>query len=115
MIFLHGFPTVLQSFTIVFLWFAKDQRPTVTDGCLTETDGKTQRLTVTDGRLTETDGSLTDLHGREGQWSGRRWAVVRGPERRWIPGLCRGRCAGVPVCWCADVPVCKCAGVPVCR
>ena len=84
---------------MVLLWFPKvfpayscglpkTQRRTVTDGSLTETDGKTQKLTVTDG-------------------------VVRGPERRWILGLCRGWCAGVPVCRCAGVQVCRCAGVPV--
>ncbi len=101
---------------MVFLWFSsvfptysyglpKTQRPTVTDGSLTETDGKTQRVTVTDGSLTETDGSLTDMHGSGGQWtrggglrSGGSWA-------------CAG--AGVLVCRCAGVPVCKCAGVPV--
>ena len=90
----------------------KTQRPTMTDGSLTETDGKTLRLTVTDRNFTETDGSLTNLHGRGGQWSGRRRAVVRGAETRWILGLCRGRCAGVPVCRCAGVQVCR---VQVCR
>ena len=98
---------------MVFLWFSwvfpsysyglpKTQRPTVTDGSLTETDGKTQRVNVTDGSLTETDGSLTDMHRRGGQWSRRRRAAVR-----WILGLCW---AGVLVCRCVGVPVCKCAG-----
>ena len=56
--------------SMVFLWFSwvfpsysyglpKTHKPTMSDGSLTETDGKTQRVTVTDGSLTETDGSLT--------------------------------------------------------
>ena len=56
--------------SMVFLWFSlvfpsysyglpKTHRPAMSDGSLTETDGKTQRVTVTDGSLTETDGSLT--------------------------------------------------------
>ena len=72
----------------------------MTDGSLTETDGKTQRVTVTDGSLTETDGSLTDMHGSGGQWSQRRWAAVM-----WILGLSWGRCPGVPLSRCAGVPV----------
>ena len=84
----------------------KTHRPTVTDGSLTETDGKTQRVTVTDGSLTETE-RLTDMHGSGAQWSRRRWAALK-----WILGLCWGRCPGVPLCSCAGVPVCKCAGVP---
>ena len=81
------------------------QTPTVTDGSLTETDGKTQRLTVTDGSLTETDRSLTDIHGRGGQWN-----CGGGP---WSGGswACAG--AGVLVCRCAGVLLRKCAGVPV--
>ena len=105
-------------FSLVFPSYSyglpKTQRPTMTDGSVTETDGKTQRLTVTDGSLTETDGSLTDMHGSGGQWSRRRRAAVR-----WILGLCWGRCPGVPVCRCAGVQVCRCAGdrggVPIYR
>ena len=74
---------------------------------------------MTDGSLMETDGSLTDLHGRGGQWRGRRRAVVRGPERRWILGLCWGWCPGVQLCRCDGVQVCRCAGdrggVPIYR
>ena len=77
----------------------------MTDGSLTETDGKTQRVNVTDGSLTETDGSLTDMHGSGGQWSRWRWAAVK-----WILGLCWGRCPGVPLCRCAGVQMCRCAG-----
>ena len=70
--FLQSSSMVFLGVPIIFLWFAKDPEPTVTDETLTETDGKTQRLTVTDGSLTETDGSLTDMHGSRGQWSLRR-------------------------------------------
>ena len=78
----------------------------MTDGRLTETDGKTQRVNVTDGSLTETDGSLTDMHGSGGQWSQRRWAAVM-----WILGLSWARCPGVKLSRCA----CDGGGVPIYR
>ena len=109
--FSYGFPRCSKRIPMVC---QRPRRPTVTDGRLTETDGKTQRVNVTDGCLTETDGSLTDMHGRGGQWSRRRWAAVK-----WILGLCWGRCPGVPLCRCAGVQVCRCAGdlagVPIYR
>ncbi len=74
----------------------------MTDGSVTETDGKTQRVTVTDGSLTETDGSLMDMHGSGGQWT------RGGGPRSGGSWACAG--AGVLVCRCAGVLVCKCAG-----
>ena len=99
---LSWFSLVLPSYSY---GLPKTQRPTVTDGSLTETDRKIQRVAVTDGSLTETDGRLTDTHG-----SGDNGVSGGGPRSG---GSWTFAGAGVLVCRCAGVPVCKCTGVPV--